>query len=148
RTLVERRSADVAPALLLDLARDFGTTPVVGATGPAEALAQLAAALKPASVEVIALDDVAGLVVMRTIACLVNEAADLMTWTGTGAAAIDTAMRLGMAYPRGPLAWADAIGASRVATVLSHLQAHYGEVRYRRSPRLSRAHFAKELFHG
>lgn len=148
RTLAERRAADAAPTLLLDLARDFGTTPVIGATGPAEGLARLAAALKPVSVEVIALDDVAGLVVMRTVACLVNEAADVMTWTGAGAAAIDTAMRLGMAYPQGPLAWADAIGASRVATVLAHLQAHYGEVRYRRSPRLAHAHFAKEPFHG
>ena len=48
---------------------------------------------------------------MRTVASLVNEAADLMTWTGTSAADIDTAMRLGTAYPQGPLAWADAIGA-------------------------------------
>jgi 3-hydroxybutyryl-CoA dehydrogenase len=121
---------------------------VVGACGPADALARLAAALQPAGLGVVALDDVAGLVVMRTIACLVNEAADLMTWTGTRAADIDTSMRLGMAYAQGPLAWADAIGASRVATVLAHLQAHYGEPRYRRSPRLSRAHHTQETFHG
>ena len=57
-------------------------------------------------------------------------------------------MRLGMAYAQGPLAWADAIGASRVAGVLANLQGHYGEPRYRRSPRLSRAHFTKERFHG
>jgi len=104
--------------------------------------------LKPASIDVIALDDIAGLVVMRTIAGLVNEAADLMTWTGTKAADIDTAMRLGMSYTQGPLAWADAIGPSRAVAVLAHLHGHYGEPRYRRSPRLARAHFSGERFHG
>jgi 3-hydroxybutyryl-CoA dehydrogenase len=148
RTPAERRADAQAPTLLLDLACDYGTTPLVGASGPAEALAHLAAALQPAGLGMVALDDVAGLVVMRTIACLVNEAADLMTWTGTRAADIDTSMRLGMAYAQGPLAWADAIGASRVASVLARLQAHYGEPRYRRSPRLSRAHHTQETFHG
>jgi 3-hydroxybutyryl-CoA dehydrogenase len=151
RTLAERQADaadDATPAVLLDLARDYATTSVIGATGPVGALADLAAALKPAAIDLIALDDVAGLVVMRTIAGLVNEAADLMTWTGTRAADIDTAMRLGMAYTQGPLAWADAIGPSRAVAVLANLHRHYGEPRYRRSPRLARAHFTKERFHG
>ncbi|MEO7010362.1 MAG: 3-hydroxyacyl-CoA dehydrogenase, partial [Caldimonas sp.] len=144
-TLAERRRVGAAaPTVLLDLARDFGTTTVLGATGSAEALAALAAVLKPAGVELIALADVAGLVVMRMIAGLVNEAADLMTWTATSAAAIDTAMRLGTAYTQGPLAWADAVGPARVVGVLERLQAHYGEARYRRAPRLSAVHYAKE----
>ena len=148
RTLAARRGDAGMPTVLLDLARDFSTTNVVGATGMPEALARLAAALKPAGIEVIALDDVAGLVVMRTVACLANEAADVMAWTGTRASDIDTSMRLGMAYPMGPLAWADAIGPGRVASVLEHLQDHYGEARYRRSPRLGRARHLKESFHG
>ena len=45
-----------------------------------------------------------------------------MTWTGTRAADIDTSMRLGMAYTQGPLAWADALGAARVAGCLANLQ--------------------------
>jgi len=151
RTLAERRAGaagDAAPSVLLDLARDYATTSALGATGPSAALTDLAATLKPASIDLIALDDIAGLVVMRTIAGLVNEAADLMTWTGTRAADIDTAMRLGMAYTQGPLAWADAIGASRAVAVLANLHQHYGEPRYRRSPRLARAHFTKGTFHG
>ena len=149
RTLAERRCGDAtAPTVLLDLARDFDTTTVLGAAGSAEALAALATVLKPAGVDLIGLADVAGLVVMRTIAGLVNEAADLMTWTATSAAAIDTAMRLGTAYTQGPLAWADAIGPARVVGVLERLQAHYGETRYRRAPRLSAVHYAKETFHG
>ncbi len=148
RTLAERRAGTAAPMLLLDLARDYSTTHTVGATGPEEALAQLAAVLRPAQIEVIALADVAGLVLMRTVACLANEAADVMTWTGTTAVDIDIAMRLGTAYPIGPLAWADAIGVSRVVQVLANLQAHYGDARYRRSPLLAAKHFAKAGFHG
>jgi 3-hydroxybutyryl-CoA dehydrogenase len=78
---------------------------------------------------------------MRTVACLANEAADLMTWAGVGAEHIDTAMKLATAYPQGPLEWADVLGPSRVRRVLRNLQEHYGDDRYRCSPRLSRAHF-------
>jgi len=141
-------AASGAPWLLLDLARDFATTPLLGATGNAEALSCAAAVLQAADIALLALDDVGGLVVMRTVACLANEAADLMTWTGTRAADIDIAMRLGTAYPVGPLAWADAVGISRVVRVLENLQAHYGDMRYRRSPQLSARHHAKGSFHG
>jgi len=41
-------------------------------------------------------------------------------------------------YPRGPLAWADAIGLQHVFTVLANLGAAYGEDRYRVSPLLRR----------
>jgi 3-hydroxybutyryl-CoA dehydrogenase len=71
-----------------------------------------------------------------------------MTWTGTTAADIDTSMRLGMAYAQGPIAWADALGAARVARILANLQAHYGDARYRRAPRLSAARFSGEPLHG
>ena len=149
RSAAERHALDGRPTVLLDLARDFATTTVVGATGGAVPLGLLAALLRPAGIEVVALADVAGLVVMRTVACLANEAADVMTWTGTSAADIDTAMRLGTAYPVGPLAWADALGVGRVATVLANLQAHYGDARYRLAPRLAAARFeGARLAHG
>jgi 3-hydroxybutyryl-CoA dehydrogenase len=148
RTLAERRREAAGPALLIDLARDFATTPVIGAAGAPAALARLAAAVKPAGIDVVALDDVAGLVVMRTVCCLANEAADVLTWSGVRAADIDISMRLGTAYPLGPLEWADALGAARVARVLEHLQDHYGETRYRRSPALTRARHREEKFHG
>ena len=140
-----------APLLLLDLARDYATTTHLGAAANPQGSAHLpalAALLSRASIALIALDDVAGLALMRSVCCLANEAADVMTWTGTTARDIDTAMVLGTAYPLGPLAWADALGAARVVTVLANLQAHYGEVRYRRAPALSRARFNGERFHG
>jgi len=151
RTATERAANHKAGMLLLDLARDFSTTAVLGATASANAsgkLADLAALCAAAGIELLALDDVAGLVVMRTVCCLANEAADVMTWSGTKASDIDVAMRLGTAYPIGPLAWADAIGPARVAAVLANLQAHYGEVRYRRAPMLSRVQHSNGMFHG
>ena len=148
RTLAERAAALAGPGVLLDLARDYSTTTTVGATGSDAALAALAAVLQAAHIEVIALADVAGLVLMRTVACLANEAADVMTWAGATAADIDIAMRLGTAYPVGPLTWADTIGVSRVVEVLANLQSHYGDARYRRSPLLSGKHFSKGRFHG
>ncbi len=148
RTAVERRSSYLSTGvLLLDLARDFTTTKLVGATasvGAELSIHRLAAALAPAGIEVLRLNDVAGLGVMRTISCVANEAADLMTWTSATAADIDIAMVLGMSYPTGPLAWADQIGASKIVQTLENLQRHYGDARYRRSPRMLRAHFAQE----
>ena len=152
RSAAERGAAnDGAPLLLLDLARDYATTTHLGAAANlkgAAHLGALASVLAAANIALTGLADVAGLALMRTVCCLANEAADVMTWTGTTARDIDTAMLLGTAYPIGPLAWADALGAARVATVLANLQAHYGEVRYRRAPALSRARFDNARFHG
>jgi 3-hydroxybutyryl-CoA dehydrogenase len=149
RTAAERSAGSAL--IVLDLARDFSTTTTLGAATSMAAAMQLpalAALLHAASIALIRLDDVAGLALMRTVCCLANEAAEVMTWTSTTAAAIDTAMCLGTAYPLGPLAWADALGATRVANVLANLQVHYGEARYRRAPMLSRAGFNGGRFHG
>lgn len=151
RTATERAATEgQGPVLLLDLARDVASTALLGAAasvGAEACLAELAAVLQPAGIGLLALDDVAGLALMRTVCCLANEAADVITWSGATARDIDVAMRLGTAYPVGPLAWADALGAARVATVLRHLQAHYGDLRYRRSPLLTRLQHAGGSFH-
>lgn len=152
RTAAERLAEEGGPALLLlDLARDYGHCTALGAAASPGAeihLAALAALLHPVGIELIALDDVAGLVVMRIVCGLVNEAADVVAWSGATAQDIDVAMVLGTAYPMGPLAWGDALGATRVVRVLEHLHRHYGNDRYRRSPRLLRAHFSQERLHG
>ena len=64
------------------------------------------------------------------------------------AAAVDTAMRLGVNYPQGPLAWAEEIGLKRVLEVLDHLRRSYAEERYRASWLLRRKVLAKARFHG
>ena len=57
-------------------------------------------------------------------------------------------MQKGVNYPRGPLAWADALGAALVRDVLANLAAHYGEDRYRISPLLARRATTGGTLHG
>ncbi len=95
-------------------------------------------ALAAAGFAVSRLDDVAGLAVMRVVAALANEAADAVGQRVAAPAAIDLAMKQGVNYPLGPLAWGDTIGAAMVRDVIAHLGAHYGEDRYRISPLVAR----------
>lgn len=77
-----------------------------------------------------------GLIAPRFIACLVNEAAHALMEGVAIAADIDTAMRLGVNYPQGPLEWADGVGLEAVLRVLEGLQAQTGDDRYRPCPLL------------
>lgn len=93
------------------------------------------------------LDDVPGLVVARTLAMLANEAAEaLLQGIGT-AQGIDDAMRFGVNYHRGPLEWADRLGAARLLDILDGLYDSYGDDRYRASVRLRRAARSGRPFH-
>ncbi|MCE9890634.1 3-hydroxyacyl-CoA dehydrogenase PaaC [Kluyvera intermedia] len=83
--------------------------------------------------KVLRIADYPGLLVWRTVAMLANEALDAVQKGVASAEDIDTAMRLGVNYPRGPLAWGESLGWGRVLRVLENLQQHYGEERYRPS---------------
>ena len=95
-------------------------------------------ALQACGMAVSRMDDVAGMIVLRTVAMLANEASDAVTQGIASAADVDLAMQKGVNYPRGPLAWADALGIPFVRDTLGNLAAHYGEDRYRLSPLIAR----------
>ncbi len=80
-------------------------------------------------------DCVAG-VFPRTLAMIVNEAAFAVMEGVATAADIDTSMKLGTNYPKGPLAWCDEIGAYVVIAILEALQVEYGHDRYKVAPLL------------
>ncbi len=83
--------------------------------------------------------DAPGLVLGRIVAQVINEACFALG-EGVGSAAdIDTGMRLGLNWPRGPFAWAETIGLEHVAMVLEGLWDFYREERYRPAPELRRA---------
>jgi 3-hydroxybutyryl-CoA dehydrogenase len=69
---------------------------------------------------------------------LINEAVDAVFLRVASPADVDLAMTKGVNYPRGLLAWADAIGLDRVLNRLLALQEEYAEDRYRPSPLLRR----------
>jgi 3-hydroxybutyryl-CoA dehydrogenase len=140
------------PVATFDLARDYASCTRL-ALAPADQTGadQLQPAiglLQAAGIAVSVIDDLPGLIVMRTVAMLANEAAETVQAGAASAAAVDTAMRLGVNYPQGPLAWAEEIGLKRVLEVLDHLRRSYGEERYRASWLLRRKVLAKGRFHG
>ena len=75
-------------------------------------------------------------VVRRVVAMLVNEAADAVHWRVASAAHVELAMTKGVNYPRGLLAWGDALGPAAVVAELDALRDRYQEDRYRVSPLL------------
>ncbi len=67
----------------------------------------------------------------RILAMIINEAVFALQEGVSDASDIDTAMKFGTNYPKGPLAWCDDIGAEVVVRALDALQMEYGEERYR-----------------
>jgi 3-hydroxybutyryl-CoA dehydrogenase len=76
------------------------------------------------------------LIFRRILSMLINQAADALYLRIASARDIDTAMTLGVNYPKGLLAWADELGIPETVKWLSALQDFYGEERYRPSPLL------------
>lgn len=137
--------------VLFDLALDYAKASRLAISWSAdttvEAREQAVALLQRAGLKVTALADLPGLAVLRTVAMLANEAADAVLQGVGSAADIDLAMRAGVNYPRGPLAWAEAIGIGYVLNTLDNLQRSYGEERYRPSLLLRRKHAEGSRFH-
>ncbi|PHV04176.1 3-hydroxyacyl-CoA dehydrogenase PaaC [Janthinobacterium sp. BJB412] len=137
--------------VLFDLALDYAkaTRIAVACSDQCDPAAYLAVVglFQAAGFTVTRLDDVPGLAVMRTVAMLANEAADAVNQGVCSAQAADTAMQKGVNYPRGPLAWADAVGINQIVTVLHNLALAYGEDRYRVAPLLRRKQAAGGSFH-
>jgi 3-hydroxybutyryl-CoA dehydrogenase len=82
--------------------------------------------------------DSAGFVCQRVVATIVNIACEIAQARIATPGDIDKAVRLGLAYPQGPLAMGDRWGPRRLLAVLENMQAFYGDPRYRPSPWLRR----------
>lgn len=133
---------DENPVVHYDLCLDYAASPriVIAAQQGAPRTATLAAAgfFQALGKTVTLVEDVPGLVLMRVVAMLANEAAEAVYTGVCDAEGADTAMLMGLNYPKGPLAWAREIGFDRVVDVLDNLHRLYGDPRYRVSPLLRR----------
>ncbi len=143
RTATERCAQEQHAGLILfDLALDYASAPriVLAAAEQSFALSQKEAAglVHALDKQASFIDDVAGMVVMRTVCMLINEAAETISHGVCDAEDLDAAMKLGVNYPLGPLEWADQIGARWVLRVLDNLTKCYAEDRYRASSLLRR----------
>jgi 3-hydroxybutyryl-CoA dehydrogenase len=72
-------------------------------------------------------------VAQRLLASIVNVACGIAEQRLARPEDVDTAVRLGLGYPRGPLEWADDAGAGNVLRILRGLHASTGDPRYRPS---------------
>ncbi len=72
----------------------------------------------------------------RIICMLINEAVDALYLQIASREDIETAMTMGVNYPKGLLAWADEIGIKRCVDTLDELYDWYHDMRYRCSPLL------------
>lgn len=128
--------------VLFDLALDYKQASRI-TLAPADrtskgALAAAAGLFQALDKKVTVIDDLPGMILMRTVCMLANEGADAVNQQVCSADAVDIAMQAGVNYPRGPLAWAEEIGLAYVLEVLDNLARTYGEDRYRASPLLRR----------
>jgi 3-hydroxybutyryl-CoA dehydrogenase len=75
--------------------------------------------------------DSPGLILPRVLGMLINEAVFAVSEGVADPEKVDLAMKLGVNYPRGLIAWGREIGWARLVAILDHLQREYGEDRYR-----------------
>lgn len=143
RTASERAAALDEPVVLFDLALDYVNCTriaIAPAVRTSEAdLAKAAGLFAALGKRVSLLADVPGMLVMRTVAMLVNEGAEAVYQGIASADSVDAAMRKGVNYPIGPMAWGRSIGFATVLRTLRNLGASYGEDRYRASIWLQRS---------
>lgn len=121
------------PVVVVD--RQEGDVAVIApaASNPTSATLKAVWYLQQQGKRVLQVADYPGLLIWRTVAMIVNEALDALQKGVASEQDIDTAMRLGVNYPRGPLAWGEQLGWQRLLILLENLQRHYGEERYRPS---------------
>ena len=137
-TAAQRGHNDV---VLFDLCRSYAVAESIAISVAAQAgdhaLQDAVTLFSSLGKRVCQIKDLPGMLVMRTVCCLVNEAADAVNQGVCQQVDADTAMKLGVNYPEGPIEWGQRLGFANVVAVLNNLQSSYGEERYRCSPWLA-----------
>lgn len=135
----------------MDLALDYGVCSSLAISAhpeiSIEVLAEVYAFFDFLDIKSIRVKDLPGLIVMRTVSMLVNEASDALHFGVSDVQGIDTAMCSGVNYPLGLFQWTDNIGSEVIVEVLNNLIHFYGEDRYRISPALQIQHMQKQPFY-
>jgi len=92
--------------------------------------------------------DAPGLWAARTVCMLINEGADAVYQGVCTEAAADAAMKLGVNWPAGPFEWLQAVGVEQVVGLLDQLHRATRSERYRVSPWLQQALWARRADRG
>jgi 3-hydroxybutyryl-CoA dehydrogenase len=137
RTAQDCATAAGQPVILCDLAAstDKCTRLAFAASAevPPSLIGRFVATLKSQGMAATRLPDWPGLVVMRTVAMLANEAFEACLQGVANAEGVDAAMRYGVNYPQGPIEWARQIGLLHVLSVIDNIHQQTRDTRYRAS---------------
>jgi 3-hydroxybutyryl-CoA dehydrogenase len=128
------RSVAIDTLFGMDKRRTLMTTPV---TDP-DLRDEMHALLGRDGTPVTVIHDSPGFVAQRVVATIVNIGCDIAQQRIAAPDDIDKAVRLGLAYPKGPLEWGDALGPARVLAIIEAMCDFYRDPRYRPSPWLVR----------
>ncbi|MER6050817.1 3-hydroxyacyl-CoA dehydrogenase [Streptomyces sp. NPDC001793] len=125
---------DRGPVLRFDLSLDYRAATRIAlapsATASEADVAEAVGLFQALGKQVSVIDDVPGMIVARTVAMIVDFAVDAAARGVATPEDIDTAMRLGVNYPGGPMEWADRLGAPWVRTLLDSLHHQNAGGRY------------------
>ncbi|MFB7860765.1 MULTISPECIES: 3-hydroxyacyl-CoA dehydrogenase [unclassified Streptomyces] len=117
-----------------DLALDYAAASRIVLSARAglapEVLAEAVGLFQALGKKVSVIGDVPGMIVARTVAMLADVAADAVDRGVASAEDVDTAMRLGVNYPAGPLEWAGRLGHRGLCDLLGNLHERYPTGRY------------------
>lgn len=89
-------------------------------------------------------DDRVGMVTPRIIFMIINEACYTVQEGTATMQDIDSSMKLGTAYPKGPFEWSDEIGITDVYETLEAIYLDTGDERYKICP-LLKTHYLKQM---
>ncbi|MEV5949608.1 3-hydroxyacyl-CoA dehydrogenase [Streptomyces sp. NPDC051993] len=143
-----KTSVEFADVVYFDLALDYrGATRIALSASEdtsERALTEAVGLFQKLGKEVSVIGDVPGMIVARTVAMLADFAADAVAKGVATAEDIDTAMRLGVNYPLGPVEWNRRLGPDWAYDLLSALHERCPTGRYAPSLALYRQAYATE----
>jgi 3-hydroxybutyryl-CoA dehydrogenase len=139
-TTAVERNLDPRRTVAVDLTGDANKriTIMMAPNGDPAVRDAAAAMFAKAGTRVTLIKDSPGFVAQRMVAMIANLGCEMAMIGIASAADVDTAMTLGLNYPRGPLALADWLGVRDCHEILVQLQAITGDDRYRPSQWLRR----------
>ncbi|MFH8367893.1 3-hydroxyacyl-CoA dehydrogenase [Streptomyces sp. NPDC018031] len=141
-------SIEYHDVVYFDLALDYRTATRVAVsasedTAP-ELLREAVGLFQALGKDVSVIGDVPGMIVARTVAMLADFATDAVAKGVASEEDVETAMRLGVNYPRGPLAWGAEVGHATVFDLLTELHKRFPTGRYAPSLGMIRRAYAAE----
>ncbi|MCY7361325.1 MAG: hypothetical protein LH629_04545 [Ignavibacteria bacterium] len=91
--------------------------------------------------EVFIVTDRVGMISLRIISMIINEAYLVLQEGTSNKEDIDIAMKLGTNYPFGPVEWSEKIGVELIYNILKSMSDEFGDDRYRITPLLKEKYF-------